>query len=151
MALITLAVATAAFVVPIPHASLALQQQRRALPAQMLDIPRISLPDALTGPLADLDLKNPNDLSDAEYNSYSAAAIGGTLIFFLLPVFNLLGFAGDFIFSALIGGGAGAYASLRKDQIGDYGNKFGGIVLQSADKVAEQVPVVKAKIEELLK
>ena len=117
----------------------------------MLDIPRISLPDALTGPLADLDLKNPNDLSDAEYNSYSAAAIGGTLIFFLLPVFNLLGFAGDSIFSALIGGGAGAYASLRKDQIGDYGNKFGGIVLQGADKVAEQVPVVKAKIEELLK
>ena len=96
-------------------------------------------------------LSNPNELSDSEYNSYSAAAIGGTLIFFLLPIFNLLGFAGDFVFSALIGGGAAAYASLRKDQIGEYGNKFGGIVLQGADKVVELVPEVKKKVEDLLK
>ena len=134
---------------PTPLAQSALA--RRAPVSQMVDIPRVTLPGAVTDILKDADLSNPNDLSDSEYNSYSAAAIGGTLIFFLLPIFNLLGFAGDFVFSALIGGGAAAYASLRKDQIGEYGNKFGGIVLQGADKVVELVPEVKKKVEDLLK
>lgn len=82
------------------------------------------------------------------YNEYSAAAIGATLIFFILPLFDITGFVGDFIFSALIGGGAAAYASLRKDSIGEYGNKFGGIVMQGIDK---GVPAVKEKVDELVK
>jgi len=117
----------------------------------MIDVPRIALPDAVTPVLKEQGLNNPNELDTGAYNSYSAAAIGGTLLFFILPLFDLLGFFGDFVFSALIGGGLGAYASLRKDQVGEYANKFGGIVLQGADKVAEQVPVVTAKIKDLLK
>jgi len=105
-------IASAGLVLPAPpqraHAA------RRAAPTTMLDIPRITLPAAVADPIKDLDLKSPNDLSQAEYNSYSAAAIGGTLIFFILPLFDILGFFGDFVFSALVGGGVGAYASLRK-------------------------------------
>lgn len=138
---------TAAFVAP-PAVPAALS--RRAVAPTMLDVPRITLPAAITDVLKDADLKNPNDLSTGEYNSYSGAAIGATLLFFILPLFDILGFFGDFIFSALIGGGALAYASLRKDAIGDYGNKFGGIVIQGGEKIAEQVPVVKKKIEDLI-
>mmetsp|Transcript_6969 Transcript_6969/g.21870 ORF Transcript_6969/g.21870 Transcript_6969/m.21870 type:complete len:166 (-) Transcript_6969:903-1400(-) len=101
-------IASAGLVLPAPpqraHAA------RRAAPTTMLDIPRITLPAAVADPIKDLDLKSPNDLSQAEYNSYSAAAIGGTLIFFILPLFDILGFFGDFVFSALVGGGVGATA-----------------------------------------
>ena len=60
------------------------QQQRlvtvdRATTALNVNIPRLDLPDALAAPLAELDLKNPNTLSDDEYQSYSGAAIAGTL------------------------------------------------------------------------
>jgi hypothetical protein len=116
----------------------------------MLDIPRVALPDAVSEAIKEQDLKSPNDLSDADYNTYSAAAIGGTLIFFILPLFDLLGFFGDFVFAALIGGGAAIYCSLRKDAVGEYANKFGGIVLQGADAVAEQVPKLVKQIKDKL-
>ena len=83
-------------------------QHARAPAAVMLDIPRITLPDVVTSTIKDQGLNSPNELGTTEYNTYSAAAIGGTLILFLLPIFNLLGFLGDFVFSALIGGGAAA-------------------------------------------
>jgi len=114
----------------------------------MTDIPRVELPSAVTDVLKEQNLKNPNELDTTAYNEYSAAAIGATLIFFILPLFDITGFVGDFIFSALIGGGAAAYASLRKDSIGEYGNKFGGIVMQGIDK---GVPAVKEKVDELVK
>ena len=53
---------------------------RRSPVRQMADIPRITLPDAVAEQLALFDLKNPNDLSTEEYNSYSAAAIAGTVL-----------------------------------------------------------------------
>ena len=67
------------------------------------------------------------------------AAIAGTLALFLpgaLAIFDVSGFIGDFLFSALIGGGAAAYCSLRKDGIGDTANDIGGKLLGAIDKVA---------------
>lgn len=101
------------------------------------NIPRISLPGAVGDVLEQNDLNSPNNLSDTDYNNYSAAAIGGTLLF-LLPgalVFDISPVFADFAFSALIGGGAGAYLALRKDQAGEYANKLGGAIMQVADKV----------------
>ena len=73
---------SSAFVSPRPHASLL----RRAPVREMVNIPRISLPEQVSEIMTgQLDLKSPNELSDSEYNNYSAAAIGGTLVL-LLPI-----------------------------------------------------------------
>ena len=108
------------------------------------DIPRVELPEAVTMVLKEQDLKNPNDLTTKEYNSYSAAAVGATLISMLLlgpvaGIFDISGVVLDFVFSALTGGGALAYAALRKDEVSDYANKFGSTLLQAADTVAEKI------------
>ena len=96
------------------HARPAPPALARAPAAQMVDIPRITLPDAIASTFADLDLKNPNELSQADYNTYSGAAIAGTLAFFLpgVLVFDVTGVLFDFLFSALIGGGVAAFAAL---------------------------------------
>ena len=108
------------------------------------DIPRVELPEAVTKVLKEQDLKNPNDLTTKEYNSYSAAAVGATLISMLLlgpvaGIFDISGVVLDFVFSALVGGGALAYAALRKDEVSEYANKFGSTLLQAADTVAEKI------------
>merc|ERR1719506_1770840 len=113
----------------------------------MVDIPRITLPDAIGDVLKEQDLSNPNDMGTDAYNSYSAAAIGGTLIFFILPLFDIAGFFGDFVLSALTGGGVAAYAALRKDTAGEYANKFGGYVMQAIDK---GVPAAKEAATKLV-
>ena len=117
----------------------------------MVDIPRITLPDAIGGVLQEQDLKNPNDLSDDEYNTYSAATIGGSLILFLLPLFDILSLPGDLVLSALLGGGLCAYLSLRKDDVGKYANQFGGYVMVAVDKVAEATPGIQDKVNDLIK
>jgi hypothetical protein len=102
-----------------------------------VDIPRITLPDALDGTFTDLDLKNPNKLSQAEYNSYSGAAIAGTLAL-LVPgffVFDVSGLLFDFLFSALLGGGLAAFLALRTDGISKTANDIGGKLLDAVDKV----------------
>ena len=76
----------------------------------MLDVPRVELPSAVTDVLREQNLKNPNQMTTAEYNSYSAAAVGGTLVFMLLlgpvtGIFDIGGAIFDFVFSALLGGG----------------------------------------------
>jgi len=104
----------------------------------MLSIPRIQLPPAVADQLAEFDLKNPNELSDSEYNTYSGAAIGGTLALMIpgaLLLFDVSGFIADFLFGALVGGGLCAYFALRKDQASEYANKFGATVLSAADKL----------------
>lgn len=101
----------------------------RGSSALRVNIPRLDLPSPVADKLVDFDLKNPNTMNDAEYRSYSGAAIAGTLLFFLLPgalvsgLFNNLGpvaitVVTDFAFSALIGGGIAIYLSLRSDSIG---------------------------------
>ena len=110
----------------------------------MLDVPRLALPDVLSDVIKVQGLKSPNELSTSEYNSYSGAAIGGTLIFFLLPGSTAFGLGdglntvvSDFLFSALIGGGLGAYLSLRKDAPAEYANGFGAAVIGAAGAVLD--------------
>ena len=101
------------------------------------DIPRITLPDALEGTFADFELKNPNTMSQADYNTYSGAAIAGTLAL-LIPgvfIFDVSGFVFDFLFSALIGGGLAAFLALRTDGISTTVNEVGGKVIGALDKV----------------
>ena len=136
----------AAFVVPTPLARSAVAPCRAA--PVMTDIPRIELPSVVTDVLKDVGVKNPNELDTTAYNEYSAAAIGGTLLFFILPIFDITGFFGDLIFSALFGGGLLAYAALSDGPVGEYGNKFGGLVMKGVD---EGFPAVKSKVEELIK
>jgi len=109
-----------------------------------VDVPRVQLPEAVTSMLKEQDLKNPNDLTTGEYNTYSAAAVGATLVTMLLlgpvaGIFDIYGVVLDFVFSALLGGGTLAYATLRKDEVADYANKFGAALLQAADTVAEKI------------
>ena len=141
---------SAAFVVP-SSLMRAVPAARSLAPMMKTNIPRIELPSAVDSILKEQDLNNPNKLDDDAYNTYSAAAIGGTLLVFLLPIFNFAGFFPDFILSALIGGGAAAYCSLRNDVIGEYANKAGGYVMMGIDKGVEAAPGVKAKIEDLIK
>lgn len=113
-----------------PHASSGARVYEDVYPSALyVNLPRLPLPDVATNKLEELDLKNPNEMNAEEYNSYSGAAIGGTLLFFLLPgafVSGLYGALGqvasgavfDFLFSALIGGGLAIYLSLRKDELG---------------------------------
>eukprot|EP00620_Florenciella_sp_RCC1587_P020512 CAMPEP_0182567814 /NCGR_PEP_ID=MMETSP1324-20130603/8929_1 /TAXON_ID=236786 /ORGANISM="Florenciella sp., Strain RCC1587" /LENGTH=108 /DNA_ID=CAMNT_0024781867 /DNA_START=36 /DNA_END=362 /DNA_ORIENTATION=+ len=100
-----------------------------------LSIPRISLPDSITGPMSDLDLKNPNNLSDDEYNSYSAAAIAGTVLLLVPFAYTdgtLFAFVRDFVVSALIGGGAMAALALYPED--PFANKLGEAVMGVINK-----------------
>jgi len=108
---------------------------------------RYDLPSAVTDVMTgDLGLLNPNSMNDKDYDGYSGAAVAGTLAFFLLPGALLTGaadvlgqFAGsaliDFVLSALIGGGAAIYLSLRTDEIGATVNKAGSKLLDAVDDV----------------
>uniref|UniRef100_A0A7S3ASX9 H(+)-exporting diphosphatase n=1 Tax=Haptolina ericina TaxID=156174 RepID=A0A7S3ASX9_9EUKA len=129
-----------AFVLPTPLANSAVQH--RASMPKMIDIPRITLPDAVTSALKEQGLSNPNEMSTRQYNEYSGAAIGGTLILFVLPgslLFDVSGFFKDFAFAAIIGGGIAAYLSLRKDAAGDAANKFGATLLDTVDKLSDKL------------
>jgi len=108
---------------------------------------RYDLPSAVTDVMTgDLGLLNPNTMDEKDYDGYSGAAVAGTLAFFLLPgailtgaVDTLLQFGGaavfDFAFSALIGGGAAIYLSLRNDEIGATVNQAGAKILDAVDDV----------------
>ena len=107
----------------------------------MVDIPRITLPSAVTDTMKDINLRNPNTMSDAEYNSYSGAAILGTLVFFLVPgslIFDVKGAIFDFIFSALTGGGIMAFLALNPST-SDFACKAGDSLLDAVDKVGEKL------------
>lgn len=108
-----------------------------------VNLPRLELPGAVADKLGDFDLKNPNNMNDEEYRSYSGAAIAGTLLFFLLPgalvsgIYNNVGSVAiatliDFSLSALIGGGLFIYLSLRSDSIGETVREYGGKLLNAA-------------------
>lgn len=115
----------------------------RGTSALNVNIPRLELPGVVADKLDDFGLKNPNNMNDSEYRSYSGAAIAGTLLFFLLPGALVSGLysdigpvAGaallDFSFSALIGGGLAIYLSLRSDSIGDTVREYGYKLLAAA-------------------
>merc|ERR1712216_1013835 len=57
------------------------------------EIPKITVPEQVTAPLADAGLMNPNELSTEDYNKYAAATIGTTFVFLLLgsQIFDISG------------------------------------------------------------
>jgi hypothetical protein len=95
-------------------------------------------PRAQSDGIKSADLNSPNELSAEEYNSYSGAAIGGTVLM-LLPVAYFDGLLFEvvkcFAVSALVGGGLGAYLSLRKDGVGEKVNELGADVLNAVDNL----------------
>ena len=97
-------------------------------------------PRAQSDGIKSVDLKSPNELTEEEYNSYSGAAIGGTLLL-LVPIAYLdellFAIVKDFAIAAILGGGAGAYLSLRSDSAGEAANKFGAGLLGLVDKVLD--------------
>jgi len=130
-----------AFAPPI-HQHTRLSVADRDSSALNLNIPRLDLPGAVADKLSEFDLKNPNQMNDEEYRSYSGAAIAGTLSFFLLPgalvsgIFNDFGAIAvaifiDFAISALIGGGLAIYLSLRGDSTGETVREYGYKVLSA--------------------
>ncbi|VEU43287.1 unnamed protein product [Pseudo-nitzschia multistriata] len=106
------------------------------------DLP-VAATDVLTGELGLLD---PNKMDEDDYDGYSGAAVAGTLLFFLLPGALATGAAGilgdfassaavDFVLSALVGGGACIYLSLRRDEVGATVSQLGGQFLDVVDGV----------------
>jgi hypothetical protein len=114
---------------------------RRAREPQMVDLPRIALPSGVADALKDSELRNPNDMTQEEYNSYSGAAILGTLVIFLIPgalIFDISGFFFDFIFSALLGGGAMIFLVLNPST-SEFAGKAGDSLLGVLDKIGEKL------------
>mmetsp|Transcript_292 Transcript_292/g.715 ORF Transcript_292/g.715 Transcript_292/m.715 type:complete len:282 (-) Transcript_292:500-1345(-) len=110
---------------------------------------RYDLPEQVTDVVeGQLGLLSPNDMSESDYDGYSGAAVAGTLAFFLLPGAVLTGGADvlgaffaaaviNFAISALIGGGAAIFLSLRDDEIAKTVNLYGGGFLDKVDEVLE--------------
>merc|ERR1711924_331962 len=109
----------------------------RAAVRVQVGVPRIDLPAQVSDGIKSVDLKSPNELTEEEYNSYSAA-IGGTLLM-LIPVAYydglLFEFAKSFAISALLGGGLGAYLSLRKDGVGEKAGELGSAVVNKVKEI----------------
>ena len=112
---------------------LVVSQRAIAIVAKFMHSPR-----AQSDGIKSVDLKSPNELTEEEYNSYSGAAIGGTLLM-LIPVAYydglLFEFAKSFAISALLGGGLGAYLSLRKDGVGEKAGEFGSAVVNKVKEI----------------
>lgn len=107
------------------------------------DFPRFEIPSNVANVIKEQGLKNPNDLTKQEYNTYAGAAVLGTLIFFFLPGAFLSGVSfgdifTDFVFSAITGGGIGAYAALRKDDIGIQANQVAASSLRALENLLER-------------
>jgi len=112
---------------------------------------RYELPSQITDVMEQqLDLQNPNTLSEEDYQGYAGAAVAGTLVFFLVPgalltgeLTNLVDFGAtvvqDFLLSAVIGGGTAIYAALRQDDISTTVNTAGAKFLAAIDKVVSSV------------
>ena len=116
----------------------------------------VTLPDAVRDVLRENNLKDPSTFNQNELDKYLAGAGAGALAVFLLPLFEV-GFVGDAVLSGLVGGGAMAYAALRKDDVGDVATKVGGYSLEAVEKTQDlnqkyQVTdKFQAKMDELVK
>ena len=58
----------------LPSSPFSPDTQPRVQAPAMVSIPRITLPAAVVDTIKEQDLRSPNDLTDAQYNTYSAAA-----------------------------------------------------------------------------
>jgi hypothetical protein len=75
------------------------------------------LPAAIVAQLNELELLDPTVLPREDQDHVIGVASVGALALFLLPLFEI-GFFGDLVVSALVGGGAASYFALRKDGVG---------------------------------
>ena len=80
-------------------------------------------------------LDDPTTMAKSKQDEVIGATAAGALLLFLLPIFPTA-FATDLFLSAVVGGGATAYAALRKADIGE---KTRSIVGRNAILAAEKV------------
>ena len=100
-----------------------------------------TLPAPLATTLDQFDLYDPTRLSDDESSDLVGVIGLGSLLFFLLPIFET-GLLSDIGFSALFGGGLASYLGLRKDTVGTISRNVAGSLANKAavgvyDKVSE--------------
>ena len=88
---------------------------------------------ALRHPYSNLLTSVCSDLKFCRQDLVLGSFAAGFLLIFLLPLFD--GFFADLGLSAVLGGGALGYAALRKDVVGEYARKVGGVSVAAADKV----------------
>lgn len=141
----------AAFIVTPPVGRLVTSPPRKI---SMQENP-LNLPSAVVDILKENDLKDPSAMSKQELDTFLATTAAGAGLLFLLPLFPS-GIA-DLLLSTLIGGGAAAYASLRKDAVGDAAQTVGENTLMAVDKVKDfekenkVTETVKQKVDEVKK
>jgi len=90
-----------------------------------------SLPPPVQDALERADLLDPTTFAKEEQDDTIGAIAAGAALVFLLPLFEA-GFINDVIFSTLAGGGAAAYAALRKDQVGTFTRSVTGRLAKKA-------------------
>ena len=136
MVLALLTASASAFVVPAPA--------RSRVAVRMQDEPdepkapggSLVVSNRVRELLRENDLKDPSTFNEVETNNFIAGVGAGALGVFLLPLFEV-GFLGDAMLSALVGGGALAYTQLRRDALGDGASKVGSLSMQAVEKGKE--------------
>jgi len=110
-------------------------------------------PSSLPGPLADVlskaGLADPTSLPASERDEVLGAAAAGAILLFLLPLFDIAGFLGDLALSALLGGGALGYLSLRPDTSAT-ARQLGGLTVKAVEKAGPALEQVAAKVKGFL-
>lgn len=98
-------------------------------------------------------LYDPTTMTKKDQDEVVGATAAGALLVFLLPLFPAA-FATDLFLSAVVGGGATAYAALRKDSVGDTTRTvIGKNAILAAEKAVELdkeykvTETIKAQIE----
>ena len=100
--------------------------------------------------------RDPGEFGQGEFDQFVAGTAAGSLLLFLLPLFEV-GFVGDLVLSTVFGGGALAYAQLRKDEVGNYAGQVGSYSMKAVDKVQELdreykvTEQVKSKVDGIVK
>jgi len=114
----------------------------------------IELPSQVKSALKDLELYDPTTMTKNDQDEVVGATAAGFLLVFLLPLFPTA-IGTDIVLSAIVGGGATAYAALRKDNIGDTTRTVVGknaiLAAEKAkelDKEYKVTETIKAKIEQ---
>jgi len=91
----------------------------------------ITLPPAVSEALESADLFDPTKLQAQEQDDWLGVVGFGTVLAFLLPIFEA-GLIPDILFSALFGGGLAAYVGLRKDEAGTISRTTGRLANKAA-------------------
>jgi len=87
--------------------------------------------------LNELELLDPTVLPREDQNDVIGVASVGALALFFLPLFEI-GFFGDLVVSALVGGGGASYFALRKDGVGTRTRRIVGKSAVLAAQIVQQ-------------